>query len=258
MIAYFTLSEINITSFFFIKIWGFFVALGIGISLLILYQRSRQLKLETAKMLDLAFYLLVFGLIFARLFHILFYAPNYYFSNLIEIFKIWHGGMSSFGGIFGATVSFIWFIKKNMISWPEALKIADLFSFSAIFGWIIGRFGCFFIHDHIGQLNNSFLAVQFPNGSRLDMALMEIFGLLPLVVVFIIIRKKVMFSGFYLSTVLIYYGLLRFIFDFYRATDLSVADVRYLGLTPGQYFGIVLAIIGLVSVKYANRTLKTL
>ena len=58
-----------------------------------------------------------------------------------------------------------------------------------------------------------------------------------------------MFQGYYIITLFIYYGILRFILDFFRATDIVHADARYLGLTPGQYFGIVLTIVGLYILR---------
>lgn len=258
-----------------IQVWGLFVALGILVSVFILWKRAKDFDTSREELLDLVLYMLVSGLIFARIFHIVFYEFSFYSTYPVEIFKIWSGGLSSFGGFFGAILGFYWYFrfsisigeiwkeKKQNKNWlkkiylqiknrkikqerTKILRIADQLSFAAVFGWIIGRLGCASIHDHIGKLSNSFLAVNFPGGARFDMAIIEIIFLLPLAIIFFIIRKKKVFPGFYLAVILVYYGVLRFILDFFRATDIMHADTRYAGLTPGQYFGIVMVGVGLI------------
>jgi phosphatidylglycerol:prolipoprotein diacylglycerol transferase len=76
------------------------------------------------------------------------------------------------------------------------------------------------------------------------MALLEILALLPLALVFFFSRKKQKPQGWFTSVLFIYYGIMRFILDFFRATDIAGADARYFGLTPGQYSALVLIIVG--------------
>lgn len=52
--------------------------------------------------LDVLFmYMMVGTIVGARLGHVLFYQPGYYLSNPLEIFKVWHGGLTSHGGAIG-------------------------------------------------------------------------------------------------------------------------------------------------------------
>lgn len=48
----------------------------------------------------------------ARLGHVLFYEPEYYFANPSEILKVWHGGLASHGGAVGILIALWWFVKK--------------------------------------------------------------------------------------------------------------------------------------------------
>ena len=50
-----------------------------------------------------------------RLGYVIFYNPNYYFENLIEIFKIWNGGMSFHGGLIGVILAIIYSSKTSKI-----------------------------------------------------------------------------------------------------------------------------------------------
>ena len=235
-----------------IQVWGLWVALGMALSLLIIAKRSSIHGLDRQKMLDLALWIIIGGLIGARLFHVLFYEPSFYFSHPLEIFKVWRGGLSSFGGLAGAAAAFFICLRRFRVS-GCGLRAADVFSYSALFGWMVGRVGCFMIHDHLGAHSNCPLAIETADGPRLEMALMEILGLIPLAIIFFVLRKRKLAHGWYTAVLFMYYGVLRFILDFYRAADIPGADVRYFGLTPGQYSSIILLIIGLSIAKKIRR-----
>jgi phosphatidylglycerol:prolipoprotein diacylglycerol transferase len=97
----------------------------------------------------------------------------------------------------------------------------------------------------MGRPCDCFLAIDSPDGPRLEMAIFEIIGLLPLAILFYLKRNKRVSERWFTATLFIYYGVLRFILDFFRATDIAAADARYLGLTPAQYFGILLVGTGI-------------
>ncbi len=228
-----------------IQVWGFFVALGMVVSILLLRNMAKQQGLRPELFLDYAVWMIIGGIIGARLFHIVFYEPMFFLSNPIEVFKIWHGGLSSFGGLTGAAVAFYVYRRWKDTQKLPLLQMTDILSFAAIYGWIVGRIGCFMIHDHLGKPCNCFLAINGPDQPRLDMALVEIISLLPLAVLFLFLRKKQLSHGVFTGILFVYYGVLRFILDFYRAIDIAAADARYFGLTPGQYFAILLSVFGL-------------
>jgi len=229
-----------------IQVWGFFVALGMLLTFIIIWKRGKSLGYDIERILDLSVWMVVSGLIGSRFFHVFFYEPVYFLENPIDIVKFWQGGMSSFGGVAGAILAFFLFKRKNNFLREKLLAIVDLIAFSALYGWMLGRVGCVLIHDHLGRVYKSFLSIQTSAGPRLDMAALEIVGLIPLAIIFYLSRNKKRQDGWYFYTLFIYYGILRFVLDFFRAIDIEHADARYFGLTPGQYFGIVLMLIGIV------------
>ncbi|HYE60337.1 MAG TPA: prolipoprotein diacylglyceryl transferase [Candidatus Kapabacteria bacterium] len=240
-----------------IQVWGFFVALGMAVSLFILSKRVKETTLSKEDILDMALWMIVLGLLFSRIFHVVFYEPSYFLHHPGDVVKVWHGGLSSFGGAFGALVGFFLSLLKIKKKGREVqvLPLADLFAFASLFGWIIGRIGCFMIHDHIGRpCPNCIFSIRMPDGTaRLEMALLEIVSLLPLTILFLIQRKKKLRPGWFMSLLFMYYGLLRFILDFFRATDISGADIRYFGLTPGQYSAMIMLAIGLYFIGNRDR-----
>lgn len=236
-----------------IQVWGLLVALGLLLATGIIYKRAKKLGHNPEQLLDIIIWMVVGGFIMARIFHIVLYDPSFFINNPIEILKVWHGGLSSFGGIFGAAIGLWIYAKKHKLSKQHILEYLDILSFGAVYGWLIGRVGCVCIHDHWGIPCDCALAIDTPDGPRLDMALLEIIGLLPIAILFFFTKKKNKPTGFFLAILLIYYGVLRFILDFWRATDIPNPDARYLGLTPAQYAAIILVILGLQIFRKNNR-----
>ena len=62
---------------------------------------------------DYITYIILGIIIGGRLGYVLFYNFNYYLNNLIDILKIWQGGMSFHGGLIGVVLASIYFAKKN-------------------------------------------------------------------------------------------------------------------------------------------------
>lgn len=231
-----------------IQVWGLFVAMGIGLSLWLLQKQTKN-NSHQKQILDIAFYTIIWGFIGARLGHVLFYEPMHFLQNPLDIFKIWQGGMSSFGSFIGAALSAWYLIRKHKLNFKE---LSDTLLYSAVAGWMLGRVGCFMIHDHLGAASDCPLAMMTPLGKRLDMAFLEILGLIPLALWLYVGRQKVRVAGERSLIILAYYSALRLILDFWRATDITGADTRLLGLTPAQYFssiGLVLAVFRLFKIK---------
>lgn len=237
-----------------IQVWGMFVALGILLSMYIIHQRAKRMGLDANLMLDMALWVVVFGFVGARLVHVFLYEPSFYLSNPGQSIAVWNGGLSSFGGFIGAFAGFFLFVKKRMLSKDKLMEMAEQLAFASLFGWMVSRVGCAAIHDHWGIPCNCPFAIKTPDGPRLDMAVLEIIFLIPLAIIFFLWRKAQKPAGFFLSILAIYYGILRFFLDFLRATDIAGADVRYFGLTPGQYFAIFFIIWGGYLYKQQNNT----
>ncbi len=232
-----------------IQVWGLFVAMGIGLSLWLLEKQTKHHP-QQKQILDSAFWLIIWAFIGARLGHVLLYEPRFFLANLLDIFKIWQGGMSSIGSFIGAAGAAWYAGKKYQLNFKN---LFDQLLFVTVPGWMLGRVGCFMIHDHLGAASSCPLAIMTPLGKRLDMALLEILGMIPLLVWLYVGRQKVRRPGERSLIIVAYYSALRLILDFWRATDIASADTRVLGLTPAQYFSIVLLVF---SVFWLYKTKK--
>lgn len=234
-----------------IQVWGLFVALGVLVAVWLASREAKKRGLEWKEFSDIMFWIVVWAFVGARLGHVVLYEWSFYGQNFVEIFKVWHGGFSSFGGFIGGAISGYVLLKKYS---GKLFSYADCVALGLSGGWAIGRIGCFLIHDHPGTLTDFALGVQqIDGGARHDLGLYD--GILAAVIfaVLVIVNKRVIasvsakqsLSGILMVLLMILYGFVRFFFDFLRATDLPHSDIRIYSLTPAQYLSIGLVVWGL-------------
>ena len=237
-----------------IQVWGFFVAVGIVSGVLLSRYLAQKVFLSPEVVSDFGVWAIIGGIIGARLAHVFLYEPKYYLGNPLEILFLWQGGVSSLGGFLGAIIAILLFAKKRGFSFKELLPYFGIMSLGLWLGWAIGRIGCFLIHDHVGRLSSFFLAVNFPEGARFDLGLLESLLAFLVFIVFIFSWKKIIKYGW--GKVFIYsfltFALFRFGLDFLRAEDIEFSDPRYLFLTPMQW-GIAFSVVGLTIGKIYSK-----
>ncbi len=232
-----------------LQVWGIFVALGFLVGALAAGWLAKRRGDDAKIIYDLAAWMVIAGMIGGRLGHVLFYEFPYYVAHPLEVFAIWHGGLSMFGGLIACAVVGFYYLKKKRI---DVWRYADTAIFGLPFGIAIGRIGCFLIHDHPGTATDFALGVQYPDGvTRHDLGLYEVINDVLMVVVFLLLLRKKATVGYFLAIFSLWYGLFRFATDFLRT-----ADTRYFVLTPGQYFGLLLALFGLGSFVWISKRRK--
>ncbi len=198
------------------------------------------------KLDDFLTYIILAIIIGGRLGYVLFYNFSYYFNNLIDIFKIWQGGMSFHGGLIGVIIVSIWFSKKNN---QNAFTYLDIVSLVAPIGIFFGRIANFINSELYGIETNVFWAVKFiqvDNLYRHPSQLYEAFceGLFLFVILLYFRNKGFMKTpGFISSLFLIFYSTFRFLIEFLRVPDEQIGYL-FLNLTMGQIISFVFLLIG--------------
>jgi prolipoprotein diacylglyceryl transferase len=94
-----------------VRWYGIAFVIGFIIGIRIVRKIWKHEKLNEEWFDSLFFYVIFATVIGARLGHCLFYNPGHYFSNPIEIFKVWEGGLASHGGTLGIIIA-IWIYSK--------------------------------------------------------------------------------------------------------------------------------------------------
>lgn len=128
--------------------YGIIIAISILVGLLVICKiRNKYFKeVSTDTICDLSFYLIIFGLIFARLYYVVLDLP-YFMRHPLDIPEIWNGGIAIQGAILGGVIGGYLYTKSHQLNF---LRFADLFSFGLITGQIIGRWGNFFNSEAFG------------------------------------------------------------------------------------------------------------
>jgi len=201
---------------------------------------------------------LIIGIILGgRLGYVLFYNLNYYTSNIVDIFKIWQGGMSFHGGLLGIIIASILFAKKNN---QDTFIYTDLVSLVAPIGIFFGRLANFVNSELYGKVTDVPWAVTFiqvDNLSRHPSQLYEaIFEGVILFVLLLYFRNKNYLErpGLISGLFLIFYSIFRFCIEFFRVPDEQIGYLIF-NLSMGQIISLIFIIIGsiLFYFKYENK-----
>lgn len=233
--------------------FGVLVATGILAGRALTLYRAKQAGIRREDMDDAILYTLLSAFFFAHFVEAVFYHPEHIAQQgFIYLLKVWKG-MSSFGGFVGGIIGFYVYVYTKKVRSP--LRYAECILQGLVLGWVFGRLGCTIVFDHPGEFSNFFLAFQQPAGARHNLGFYEfLFTGLILLPTTLLLHRLNAKPGSYAAAVLILYTPVRFFLDFLRLGADQKGDVRYLGLTPGQYGSMLFFILG---VCIAMKLLKT-
>jgi phosphatidylglycerol:prolipoprotein diacylglycerol transferase len=205
---------------------------------------------------DFISYLIIGIIIGGRLGYVLFYNFNYYINNIVDIFKIWQGGMSFHGGLLGIIVASILFAKKNN---QDTFIYTDLVSLVAPVGIFFGRFANFINSELYGKVTEVPWAVTFvqvDNLSRHPSQLYEaIFEGIILFILLLYFRNKNFLEkpGLISGLFLIFYSVFRFCIEFFRVPDEQIGYLIF-NLSMGQIISLEFIMIGTIVFYLKNET----
>jgi phosphatidylglycerol:prolipoprotein diacylglycerol transferase len=244
------LGPIRVSWYGLMYVFGFFASY-----LLVRYQmKRRDFGVSKLEVENLYFYLILGLIIGARLGYVLFYDLKMYLADPLEVFAIWHGGMSFHGGLIGVLLVGILFSWKNKKSF---LKIADLFIVTAPIGLGLGRIGNFINGELYGRVTQVPWAMIFPTDhdhlprhpSQLYESALE-GGVLFLILWFL--KDKKLPTGGLLAIFLSLYGLFRFFVELFREPDPQLGFI--LGpFTMGQTLSAFMIAGGIILFLYLRR-----
>ena len=203
---------------------------------------------------DYITYLIIGIILGGRLGYIIFYNFSYYSENILDIFKIWQGGMSFHGGLLGVIASSYIFAKKNN---QNIFSYLDQVSLVAPIGIFFGRLANFINSELYGTTTDvpwSVIFIKVDNLSRHPSQLYE--AILEGIILFLILiyfinknylKKPGLISGLFL----IYYSLFRFFVEFFRIPDEQIGYL-ILDLTMGQIISLLFAATGIILFYLKN------
>lgn len=209
---------------------------------------------------DMLFYGMLGVVIGGRLGEVLFYRPEYFLHNPLEIFMVWHGGMSFHGGFLGVILAmYLWSRKAGR----NLFDVLDFIAPLVPLGYAAGRLGNFINAELPGRIAPDTLpwAMQWPgipypvHPSPLYQMLID--GILVFIILWLYARKQrprmavgAMFT--------LLYGCARFFTEYFRTPDWEVV---WLGvpITSGQMLSLpmIVGAIALLVWAYKSQVMGT-
>ncbi len=242
--------------------YGFMYLIAFVAFWLLAYLRIRNGRISWTlqRLQDACFYMALGVIVGGRVGYALFYGLEQLLDDPVWLFRIWEGGMSFHGGLFGVIAAlYLWCRRTKQDFWD----VIDIVAPCVPLGLGIGRLGNFINTELPGRITDSFFGVHFPCWSVADhnflctgefeetarhvssiyQAIAE--GLILFVLLWLYSakpREKGQVAGMFLLA----YGLLRFATEYFRQPDAHLGLVLFGWFTMGQTLSMLMAIGGIV------------
>jgi len=237
--------------------YSFLIFISILISLLMIKKEIKKTKLNKDIIFDLLFYLIPVGILGARLYYVIFNF-DLYKNNLINIIKIWEGGLAIYGAVIAGIIFIIYYCKKKKQS---ILLTLDLIAPCLILGQAIGRWGNFFNGEAHGaittldtlksmHLPNFIIEGMYINGNYyIPTFLYESLWCIIGFSILIILKNRIKYQkeGLIVSSYFVFYSIGRFFIEGLRTDSLYLFNIRVSQLTSIGLF--LIGIIGIILIS---------
>jgi phosphatidylglycerol:prolipoprotein diacylglycerol transferase len=233
-----------------LRIWWYGLAYALGflvVHLWVLFRRKR-LGYSLEELFDFSLLITLGALIGGRAFDVLIYEWDYYRGHAWQLPAFWHGGFATHGIVLGGVLGGTLFCRLRHKSF---LALADEVVIPGALMLALGRVGNHINGEVYGSLSEVGWAMRFPyaTGTRHPVALYEGAKNVLVAVILLGLRRCSRHTpGLLLAHFLLWYGLLRLIADHFRDYD-----SYWLGIGRGQYFNLLMALVGAVAIVVFSR-----
>ena len=253
-----------------IRFYGILIMLGALGGAAITAYRARQQGLNPDFVWDALIWVIIGGVIGARIYHIFTPPPSmiamgittqYYLTHPLEAIAIWNGGLGLPGALVGGIFAMYLYARQSKTSLPMWL---DLAAPGAAFGQAVGRWGNYFNQELYGAPTDLPWAIFIEPKNRLleymDVAYYHptflyesLWNLANMLVLFWIAKKAIKWfrSGDLFVCYLIFYALGRFLLEFIRLESSELA-----GLNANQVLMLVVFIFSIAWLVWHWRSPK--
>lgn len=261
----------HITVFGFdIAYYGIIIGIGILVGLLIAVAEAKRTGQKEEDYYDLAIYAVIFAIIGARAYYVIF-SWDMYKDDLLSILNIRQGGLAIYGGVIAAVITVLIFARIKKLSAPLLMDTAGL---GLVAGQMIGRWGNFFNREAFGEYTDSLLAMRLPVDAVRSSDITELMRehmetvdgvsyiqvhptylyeslwCMMVLIIMLLYRKHKKFDGEVFLVYLLGYGLGRVWIEGLRTDQLLLPVV---GLPVSQILAGVIVVVSTISIIYHRR-----
>ena len=226
--------------------YAFLIALGTLVaSIYTKWSAKRELGIFN---LSNNFFYLIFiaGFVGGKLFYYL-EKPLYFLRNPTLILDNFSGGFVFYGSFITIILMLLWYLKKHKI---PVLPMLDILAITTTIVHVIGRMGCFFAGCCYGKPTDSFMGMDFPRTKGVlvhPSQLYEIVGLLSIMIILFIVKKKKQFQGQIFLIYIALYAIVRGFLEFFRGDNRGFIIDGV--LSHSQFIAVLILITSLLFYK---------
>ncbi len=237
---------------FTVYFYGVMMVVAYGVVLFVIRYTRKYENMDLDTAIDSTIYAIIGGVIGARLLYVILNLKEYE-DSLWHVLNVREGGLSWHGAIIGGYLALYILSRAKKIPYG---KISDFIAVHSTLALAIGRIGCFLNGCCYGKECSLPWAVEFKAagvlGHRHPTQLYECFMLL--IAFFVLLRwwKHKKFSGEMTMAMLLSYGIIRFIVEFFRYNTPN----QYLfggPLSLAQYVSILLVTISSIVIYWGRK-----
>jgi phosphatidylglycerol:prolipoprotein diacylglycerol transferase len=200
----------------------------------IMVKRACRFKLPGRLMFSVSQWAIAFGLVGAHIAKVAMDHTAVFLANPSIVFTA-SFGIRSIGGLAGGLIGALVCCRLRRVSFFDTFRMLDIMAFAMPFAFMVGRLGCALVHDHPGLPSTSWIAIQFPEGPRYDLGLIEFLFLAGMGALFYFLDRSPRPVGFFLGLYGVTYGAFRVWLD-----TLHIQPMRF-------YEGIALGCLGIAA-----------
>ncbi|MEI2273415.1 prolipoprotein diacylglyceryl transferase [Sphingobacterium sp. ML3W] len=240
-----------------VRWYGIFWLFGITLCYRLLWTMFKKEGRAVEFLDQLSIYVVLGTIIGARLGHVLFYDPSYYFNNPLKIFAIWEGGLASHGGGIGILVAIFLFAKKQKLPF---LWVADRIALVVPIAGACIRLGNLMNSEMIGTPTNMPWAFVFTSIDQIPRHPAQLYEALFCIILFLLLRylwtKPILKNniGNCFALLLILLFSFRFLDEFLKLNQKDFENSLFINM--GQLLSIPFILIGSV-LLFINSRRKT-
>lgn len=210
--------------------YGVMLALGFLVAIFLARRRANSTGMDGDTIIDLGVWLIISGVLGARLLYVLFNL-DYYKDAPLEAVMIWRGGLVWYGGFILAILVALWFLLRRRM---PILKTGDLMMPYVALGQAIGRIGCFLNGCCYGRPTSLPFGVSF-NTTQVPVHPTQLYESVAAFLIYLILRRRKPGNGKTIFLYLVLYSTFRFFNEFFRGDD----PIALMGLTISQIISII-------------------
>lgn len=247
---------------FSIHWYGVILALGTLAGLFLAIREGARFGIVPDFFMDLLLFAVPSAIIGARIYFVAFKWDDYK-NDLLEIFRIWNGGIAIYGALIGSVICAFFYVRaKGYNFW----RIIDICAPGLLMGQLIGRWGNFINQEaHGGPVEESFLrnTLHLPDFIVNQMNIGGVFyhptflyeslwNLLGLLLFFWLRRRPFMRSGELFFSYLIWYSAGRFFIEGLRTDSLAFTGPSWLASFMNGLWSPMTAVFEEGNMDYGN------